>query len=177
MVDVVHQVFIVSPEILHVHRLCAAGDPQRAVVIAVGIRIQDAVSIHVVHSFLGVHVQIALAACAVRKSHVVLFEYVQVQMQHCGTFYDLVSDIVAALFKAGGGIAVEILQSVIRQIEIRHGDLHMRKHSLLCIVAHDGNAVVGQGEIHRLCLAVISARSQRRAGTCRKQQRKDQQRQ
>ena len=173
VVDVVHQVFIVAPEILHVHRFGAAGDIKR------GKReIVEIPAVHIAHAdvlAIQTHVQIALAAFAVVQALIVFFQHVQIQVQHRRTLDDLIADVLAALLEARGRIAIEILQTIIRQIEIRHRDLDVRKHR--AVASHEGNAVAGKREVNGLRLCIVSARRQRRAGTCRKQQREHQQNQ
>ena len=131
-----------APEVLHIHRFRAAGDAERRIAVAFGIRIQNGIAIHIAYHLLGVHIEIALAAFRIIQTHIILFKHIQVQMQHRRAFDNLIADIIAAVFKARRGIAVEILKPVFLKIEIRNGDLHVRKHGLIGIVAHNGNAVI-----------------------------------
>ena len=156
MVAVVHEVFIVAPELLHVHAGRAAGEGQSELIILIG-------------SFAAHILDASAAICADdlslpggdllrRVAEVVNADHIQVQMQRRGTLDDRVVYIAAGT--VFGAVAVVIGEAIQAKIEVWHIHLKVRDHSAL--IADDGDAVAGDGDpdshavLRRLVVAVLA---------------------
>ena len=133
-----------SPELLHVDAGAAAGELECAESAFVGrltVDIRDRLIRPVIKDPAG-----ALAALLRRQAHhVVALQQADVQVQQRRTLDHRVAHIAALTTLCGA--AVEILQAVVRQIEIRH--LHRQSHQQRSVLTHQGHAVGGDGHIHR----------------------------
>ena len=136
-----------TPEVGHIQAGGRAGDSQSGKAIGCIGRC----FIHVINIFTQlkarqlVAVVLALAALLIGQADEVALQQVQVQVQAGGPLHDVLVDVLA--FAVFGVIAVELLQAVARQIEVRHCDSLVAQHR--AVVAPDGYAVVGDGHIYR----------------------------
>ena len=147
MVAVVHQVLVMAPKIFHIKAGGRAADSQSGKAVC---RIGRCF-IHVTNIFTQlkarqlVAVVLALAALLIGQADEVALQQIEIQVQAGGPLHDVLVDVFA--FTVFGVIAVELLQAVVRQIEVGYCDGLVAQHR--AVVAPDGYAVVGDGHIHR----------------------------
>ena len=155
MVAVVHEVLVVTPELLHIHGRGAAGDVQRqtAVVIRLtAVHVGDAHAAVVTLDDL-----VTVDDLLRRKAQIVHTQQVEIQVQSGGALYHLIVHIAA--LSVLRMVAVEFGHILLVQIEVGHVQLQMGQHR--AFVAHQWDAVVGNGDIDlyrggvRLIVAVL----------------------
>ena len=122
MVAVVHEVFVVTPELLHIHRRCRTGDVQHLGLVHIGL-----IAVHVVYAFFET-IRLRQPSNPVFQiilviSQIVYAEHIQVQVQRGGALYNLVVNVAAPA--AIRVVTVEISQSCLFQIEVRNLDLQV----------------------------------------------------
>ena len=142
MVAEVHQILVVAPELLHVQAGGAAGGIQgngAATVIGnAAIHVPHIGSFFVIQNTRG-----ALAALAGGQAHVVPLNNIDIGVEGGGTLNDRIV-IVAAPAKLGA-VTVILAQAVIVQIKIGNGHVQIRQNG--AILAHQGNTVIGNGDV------------------------------
>ena len=136
-----------TPEVGHIQAGGRAGDSQSGK----AVRRIGRCFIHVINIFTQLKARQrvtrigTLAALLLRQADEVALQQIEIQVQAGGPFYDVLVDVLA--FAVFGVIAVELLQAVVRQIEVGYCDGLVAQHR--AVVAPDGYAVVGDGHIHR----------------------------
>ena len=143
MVAVVHEILVVTPEILHVHGRGAAGETEssaRIVIRLIAAYPRDT-------GAAGVVDDLRAAARDLRRiqSEIVYANHVKIQMQRRRTLDDLLIHILArAVFRVVTVIRAKILAG---QIEVRDGHLKMRDGR--AVLAPNRHAVARDRHIHR----------------------------
>ena len=140
MVTEVHQVFIVAPELLHVQAGGRAGGIQcwSAVIGQSAIHIQHIGFFLIVQNARG-----APAALVGGQTHVVPLNNVDIGVEGGGALDDRIVVVAApAEFRA---VTVILAQTVVVQIKIGNGHVQIRQNG--AILAHQGNTVIGNGDV------------------------------
>ena len=143
MVAVVHEVFVVAPELLHVQGRGAAGDVERQLVVR--IRLAAAHELHASAAVRTVDLLGAGLDLFLGEAQVVLADHVEIQMQRRRALDDHVIHIAArAVFRV---VTVKLGKILVFQIEVR--DLHFEMREDRTVVAADGHTVARDRHIHR----------------------------
>ena len=143
MVAVVHEILVVTPEILHVHGRGAAGETEsvsRIVIRLIAVYPRDT-------GAAGVSDDLRAAGRDLRRiqPEIVYADHVKIQMQRRRTLDDLLIHILArAVFRVVTVIRAKILAG---QIEVRDGHLKMRDGR--AVLAPNRHAVARDRHIHR----------------------------
>ena len=148
MVTVVHEVLVMTPEVLHVGAGSAAGILQRGVLLVIDVGIaQDVADAHVEWIAEKLIPGRAGAALRLRQAQIVPLQQVDEQVHGGGPLDHLRAHIgtLAVL----GGIAVEVLQAIAAQVEIGHRHLQVGQRCLVLVRAQNGYTVAGNGHIYR----------------------------
>ena len=144
-----------TPELLHIHGRGAAGDVQRQTAVVIRLtagHVGDAHAAVVTPDDL-----VTVDDLLRRKAQIVHAQQVEIQVQSGGALYHLIVHIAA--LSVLRMVAVEFGQILLVQIEVGHVQLQMGQHR--AVVAHQRDAVVGNGDIDlygggvRLIVAVL----------------------
>ena len=142
MVAVVHQVLIVAPELLHVQRGGRTRNIERQHIILIRRLVIEI--LHTPVPGCTGYLDAAIHDLLRGRIHVVHAQQVQVQMQCRGTLHHRFAHIGAtAVFRT---IAVVVLQALGLQVKVRHLHLQVVQNRPVVVIAHNGNAIVGNGD-------------------------------
>ena len=143
VVAVVHEVFVMTPELLHVQRRGAAGDVERSHVV----RIRD-ILVHIVHicgtALVAVDLHFAGHNLFRLVAEIVHADHVKIQLQRRRPLNDHVVHILA--LAVVGVITVKVRKTLVCQIEVR--DVHLEMREDRAVVAHERHAVARDRHIH-----------------------------
>ena len=146
MVAIVHEVFVVPPELLHIKGGGAACNVQRAGARRVGVflgveHVRNQPSLGKVQQPRG-----ALAALCGGQTDVIPLEKINVKMQQCRPLDQHVVHVASAL--RVGMIAVKVAQAVGLQRKVRNVDRQVCQRRAVVVRPAQRDAVIRQGDLH-----------------------------